>query len=420
MITIIPGAKILRVSFSIAAVVIATANSLSATSNDPSISQQLASRKQSPDCGKCLPAETAAKKVEVNIENCESFSDDVRTRIAQARDVAMGAYTDSQLGVNSPHGFRAMFKNNSVMPEAILQAISVFRPLPGLKPHPTTSLEPRFACVTPDMAEKYGYLHLGYEPFDICNTKVTLTPQQDLQFDRQYEQDFLFNVTQETIFPTAFYAAGTAYIFLCPIYQSQSSSPSTNYCPSVDVEGPNVFLGSQNLFSRRYQLYTLINQLARFYLGESALSGNTTPLEHFDWNACVFDLGEDSGRNPTNMELYVALVAQQCTQAPEVRVKLSNGSYSDSQFLTRPRQKSNPINESSSLPPLSTPNPTEPATFSSSEAQFPNGRPGTTVSTSRRVGASDSLYGQGRPGTTVSTSRRARASNSLYGQDQPY
>jgi hypothetical protein len=208
----------------------------------------------------------------------------------------MRAYTDSQLGVNSPHGFTAMFKNNTVMPGAILQAMSVFRPLPSLKPHPITSLEPHFACVTPDMAENYGYLHLGYDPFDMCNKKVTLTP----------EQDFPFNVSQLTIFPTAFYAPGTAYIFLCPVYQSQLPSPSTNYCPSVDVEGSNEFLGSQSLFSRRYQLFTLINQLARFYLGESALSGITTPLEHFDWNACVFDLGENSGRNPTNMELYVA------------------------------------------------------------------------------------------------------------------
>lgn len=37
-------------------------------------------------------------------------------------------------------------------------------------------------------------------------------------------------------------------------------------------------LGDQNLFNKCYQLYTLIHELARFNLGDAALSGNTTPL----------------------------------------------------------------------------------------------------------------------------------------------
>ena len=253
---------------------------------DITLPQTLASLEQSLTSGINLSTNLTTSNVEVIVENCGNAVMEIRVRVSQARNIALRAYGDSHLGVISPHGFRAMFKDRTAMAAvgALLQNIYELKAKGGLKPHPGTYLEPRFACATEDMAGRYDYLHLGYDPWQRC---LTHTP--------------------EGIFPAAFYAEGTAYTFLCPVYFFQPPMPLISHCPSVDVESANMFVGNQNLFCRQYQVYTLVYYLTRFYLGVDALGANTNPREQIDWNDCVFNLNaRDSVRNPTNMELYIA------------------------------------------------------------------------------------------------------------------
>ncbi|KAL2059666.1 hypothetical protein ABVK25_000959 [Lepraria finkii] len=266
------------------AMVIATVNSLPSISNI-TLPQTLASLEQSLTSGLNLSANLTTSNAEAVIENCGEAFIDVRMRVSQARNIALRAYGDSHLGVTSAHGFRAMFKDRTAIAAVgtFLRNIYELRAKGGLNPHPGTYLEPRIACATENMAARYDYLHLGYDPWQRC---LTHTP--------------------EGIFPPAFYAEGTAYIFLCPVYNIQAPIPLRSHCPSV-VESDNVFVGNQNLFYRQYQVYTLIYYLTRFYLGDFALGANTHPREQIDWNDCVFNLNIlESIRNPTNMQLYMA------------------------------------------------------------------------------------------------------------------
>lgn len=86
----------------------------------------------------------------------------------------------------------------------------------------------------------------------------------------------------------AFYAEGTAYIFLCPAYFQQEKFPEKPHCPEVHNDR---FAGDPNIFYKKYQVYTLVNQLLRFYLGDNALDAESDPMEQLDWNNCVFLLG---------------------------------------------------------------------------------------------------------------------------------
>ena len=55
-----------------------------------------------------------------------------------------------------------------------------------------------------------------------------------------------------------------------------------------------------------YQIYTLLYELIRFYLGWSGLGPETNPKEVFDWNLCVRYSMDASILNPTNYVLYAA------------------------------------------------------------------------------------------------------------------
>ena len=103
---------------------------------------------------------------------------------------------------------------------------------------------------------------------------------------------------------STFYAQGTAYIFICPSFFLLTPKPTTRLCPKVTA---NRFEGSQGDLHQKYQTYSLVYDLIRFYLGKNALDARSTPPEEFDWNRCVFNLDEiESVLNPTNLELFIA------------------------------------------------------------------------------------------------------------------
>ncbi len=192
--------------------------------------------------------------------------------------------SDSVFGVSSPYGFRSMFKEESATEavEAIFNAIYYSKARVGLSPEPKVLKSPRFACVTEDSAQIYRSLDLDYDPWQRC--LVSGSPRH-------------------TPVP-AFYAEGTAYIFLCPAFFVQEDHPTSPHCPAVHH---NRFAGDPNVFYRNYQTYTLMYQFIRFYLGDNALDSTTDPPEQFDWNNCVHSLGMlNSVRNPTNLQLYIA------------------------------------------------------------------------------------------------------------------
>lgn len=218
------------------------------------------------------------------IENCEAdekFSD-VNKAVVTTKSATLSALTDSNLGLGSPYGFRAMFKSDDAMKavQATLEGVTWYRGKRGLKPSPDTPSQPRLACVTEDTARLYASLNLGYDPWQRC----------------------IAGSSRKSPIP-AFYAEGTVYTFLCPSFFVQEPEPDAAHCPVVHK---NRFAGDPNIFYKKYQIYTLIYQLVRFYLGVSALDARTDPPEQFDWNECVRLKTLDSVLNPTNIQIYVA------------------------------------------------------------------------------------------------------------------
>ena len=175
--------------------------------------------------------------------------------------------------------FNAMFKQDDVASTValLLGHMWTMEGVKGLRPAPGTSLRPHFACVGADASKKYANLDLPYDPWDQCHANLVMP---------------------------SFYAAGTAYIFLCSSFFRLAPRPSKSSCPIVRG---NLFKGDQETFHENFQVYSLTYDLTRFYLGRNALDASSTPPEVFDWNKCVFDLNEvESVVNPTNIELYVA------------------------------------------------------------------------------------------------------------------
>lgn len=173
-----------------------------------------------------------------------------------------------------------MFKSNEAKHtvRVLLQHMFLNTGLLGLRPTPGQISHPQFACVDTQAAKKFAYLELGYDPFIKCYTEARSQ--------------------------RSFYALGTSYIFLCDFFFHLESRPTEDHCPTTYN---NRFAGSQRFFHQKYQLYRLVYELARFYLGGNALDAKSNPIEKFDWNDCVFKLNMlDSVLNPTNMELYIA------------------------------------------------------------------------------------------------------------------
>lgn len=226
-------------------------------------------------------------------ENCGDRTFDIHERVDQIKMLAQPALADARLyGVDSDFGFRAIFKTDeaqeSVM--AILDHIYYLRGKAKLRPRPDTISNPRISCVTEDSAILYDYLNLGYDPWHRCLVGGSRsTPIQ------------------------AFYAEGTIYTFLCPAFFVQPPISKGIHCPSVTN---NRFSGDAGIFYRNYQTYILLYQLLRFYLGENALTSHTDPKEQLDWNDCVRLNTLNSVLNPTNFQIYIALVSQECTSWP--------------------------------------------------------------------------------------------------------
>lgn len=152
----------------------------------------------------------------------------------------------------------------------------------GLNPSPRTALIPHFACATPRSYIDFANLNLGYNPWSRCA-----------------------NPTPVEAPPQAFYADNTAYIFICPSFFSQvyAPRPSQPQCPQIIG---NKYSGDVDAFYRNYQMYTMLYELIRFYLGKFALTSFTIPKEAFDWNQVIRYGIQESVRNPTNLLLYSA------------------------------------------------------------------------------------------------------------------
>ncbi len=163
-----------------------------------------------------------------------------------------------------------------------LSNIHDIRGVLDLKPSPRTALIPRFACAAPTSYIDYAYLNLGYNPWSRCANPLPVDAP-----------------------PQSFYADGTAYIFICPSFFSQTCAPGPSQYRCPQVVG-NRYSGDVDAFYRSYQMYTILYELIRFYLGKLALNAFSRPKESFDWNTIIRYGVEESVKNPTNMLLYSA------------------------------------------------------------------------------------------------------------------
>ena len=200
--------------------------------------------------------------------------------ISEALRVIPAAIKDAnRYRSNSIHGFKAMFKIDHAAPFviSILERILNFVRLPNLQPRPSTYQRPSFACVTPDTFHIYSFL--GVDPFLVC------------QFGPF----------------TSFYAAGTAYIFICPTFWAYRPHPEdlplTERCPEVRE---NAFLTYPGYEVYNYQSFCIVHELVRFYLQHRSLSGTSNPPEQHDLNGCVWLDVIDSPYNPLSYQTYVA------------------------------------------------------------------------------------------------------------------
>ena len=216
-------------------------------------------------------------------EYCGGRALRIQELVDQTKWLARAAFADARLyGVDSHHGFKAMFKENEAQEAvmAILDYIYFSRGKKNLQPRPDILSSPRLSCVTEDSARLYSHLNLDYDPWHRCLVAgPRSTPIQ------------------------AFYAEGTIYTFLCPAFFVRPPTPARSHCPSIT---DNNFSGDPEIFYLKYQIYILVYQLSRFYLGDNALTDHTNPKEQLDWNDCV-DLNTlNSVLNPTNLQIYVA------------------------------------------------------------------------------------------------------------------
>lgn len=104
-----------------------------------------------------------------------------------------------------------MFKSDDAKTavQAILAGVTWYRGKRGLKPNPDAPSPPRLACVAEDTAKIYASLGLNYDPWQRCIAGV-------------HQRNAL----------VAFYAEGTAYIFLCPSFFFRQREPTATHCPS--------------------------------------------------------------------------------------------------------------------------------------------------------------------------------------------
>ena len=150
---------------------------------------------------------------------------------------------DLQDGVQSPYGFRAIFKADTFLTilQDRLKAMCLGEGVLGLFPSPGVETSPRYACVKRDTARKHRDLPLDFDPWVRCQVAGNQVP--------------------------SFWGPGTAYIFLCDSFFTRPARPPLG-CPTL-VDGrfsePSI---TDWRFTRACELLYNLN---RFYLGENAL-----------------------------------------------------------------------------------------------------------------------------------------------------
>ena len=218
------------------------------------------------------------------LENCEGREPAFETLQTAFLDTIRPALDDVRdKGLDRTHGYKALFKQNSTTSiiERLLRDMYLLKEIKGVLPSPTRYLQPRLVCVDDRTASTYASLNFKFDPLQKC-----------------------WSIAKEASNQYTFYMPATAYIFVCPSFFTQSATPSNRHCPSIQKHR---FVGSQWRFHQRYQVYRIIYELARFYLGKHALDATSSPPETFNWNDCVYKLNTlESVVNPSNLELYVA------------------------------------------------------------------------------------------------------------------
>ena len=161
---------------------------------------------------------------------------DVNGAVSNIQGYQTAAHRDAwTFGADSSHGFKSIFKSedarNSII--TILNHMILRKGLLGLKPDPNLASPPRYACAHPELAPEFAQLDLGYDPWWKCQTSLDCFGK-----------------------PIAlWYAAGTAYIFICPTFIVLEAYPThqqVSKCPDVSS---NRFIGSSETFYQNEQYY---------------------------------------------------------------------------------------------------------------------------------------------------------------------
>ena len=202
----------------------------------------------------------------------------------QATAALKPALEDVNFGINSHHGFKALFKDGATATyvQDLLRAIASARPLGGLEPEPSVPSAPHFTCVTPQTVSQYKFI----------------------------EAD-LWKLCQGPDRPQAMYYSGSSYIFLCPTFWWGKVAPQKSTCPTVRR---NQFLGGGEVLGM-YMTYLVIHEMAHFYLGKASLGLYNNPPEIYRINDCVALGTSDSVHNPQNYQFYVASECSTCSSS---------------------------------------------------------------------------------------------------------
>ena len=178
-------------------------------------------------------------------------------------------------GVNSPYGYRALFKQheNRVPILNVVTSMLAAEGIKGKEPNPEIAVRPFMVCAQEDSQKTFPYLK--DDPWQLCQASP-----------KKY----------------AMYAEDSTLVFLCPSFWSIEKSTTKPRCMSVQN---NEFQtdGSQTI---AYQVYVLARELARIYLGDQALTSQSVPIEKFSPFNLVNLNAQDSIRNPTNYQLFIA------------------------------------------------------------------------------------------------------------------
>ena len=214
------------------------------------------------------------------IEHCGVLTPEVERGLRYMHNIADLARLMVIAGSDNP-AYKAMFKSNAVQSLVARRyhQIHDYQGTIGLNPTPVQVTAPRIACATLDSARVYRNLKLGYNPWHRC-TAASQGPPTEL-----------------------FYAKGTAYIFICPIFFQKPLAPFGSKCPDVTA---NLFTGDEMLFYGNYQVYLLLYAFVRWYLQTLALDITSIPVEVFNWNLCINYSDILSIKNPLNYVLFAA------------------------------------------------------------------------------------------------------------------